>query len=51
MAIGDRLALAEIDEVIIGGQRGGRAGGCVVQAVALGTLVDQSLIQALKEVS
>lgn len=51
LAIGDRLSGAEIDKVIGGGQRGGCAGGCVVQAVTFGTVGDHSFNQALKEVS
>lgn len=51
LAVGDSLALAEIDEVIGGGQRGGSAVGCVLQAVTFGTHVDHTFIQGLKEVS
>ena len=51
LAVGDRLSGAKIDKVIGGGQRGGRAGGCVVQAVTFGTLGEHRCIQALKEVS
>jgi len=53
LTVGDILAgrLTEIDEVIGGGQRGGRAGSCVVQAVTCGTLGKHRLIQALKGVS
>lgn len=52
MAVGKRLADAEIDEVIGGGQRGDLARvGLVSLAVLLEALGNHTRIQALKEVS